>query len=258
MASQLRERIVSGAWAGGQRLGSELELTHEFGVSRVTVRKAISVLRDEGLVISRQGLGTFVRLVRAEQVLDRLETLDESLHNQGLKSVIEVVKFAYSQPRKPVQRMLELADGEEVLSISRLHSTSSGPVGLVEIAVPASVARLCRRKDIEEVPFYDLLPRIGINLGKAHQVIRAAAATKQFAAISGVAERAPVLVCERVTLDTHQRPMIHAVFTYRSDRFEFSIDLPVKRGITEWSPPGFSMTGNSIEPDKQRGKVNRR
>src|ERR1700685_1442756 len=83
VADQLRTQILQGELASGQRLGTEAALTAELGVSRVTLRKASAILRDEGLVVSRQGVGTFVQRPRAAQALDRLETLDVTLASQG-------------------------------------------------------------------------------------------------------------------------------------------------------------------------------
>jgi DNA-binding GntR family transcriptional regulator len=93
VAQQLRDHINRGIWVAGQRIPTEAELTAEFKVSRVTLRKAIAALRDEGMLAVQQGVGTFVKHQRAAQELDRLETLNTTLINQGYEPVTHVVEF---------------------------------------------------------------------------------------------------------------------------------------------------------------------
>jgi GntR family transcriptional regulator len=77
IADELRQRVESGELAAGALLPSESELSGAYDVSRVTVRKALDVLRDEGLVDSRQGFGWFVATDPVRQSLGRLGTIEE-------------------------------------------------------------------------------------------------------------------------------------------------------------------------------------
>jgi GntR family transcriptional regulator len=243
VADRLRAQIVHGELAAGQRLGTETELTAELGVSRVTLRKAIAVLREEGLVVSRQGVGTFVQRPRAAQALDRLETLDVTLTSQGYEPVTRVVAFEFAKPGSAIRAALDLAEDEEILRVRRVHSVVDGPIGVVDLAVPAQIGRLLSRDEVEHRPFYDLLPAYGIEVGPARQIIRASAASGELAAVTGLAEGEPVLVCERLTSDAAGRPIIHATFSYRSDRFEFHVSLADGRAATSWVPSGLAVTG---------------
>jgi DNA-binding GntR family transcriptional regulator len=98
------------------------------------------------------------------------------------------------------------------------------------------------RHDVENRPVYDLLPTIGIRVGPASQVIRAGAITKDLSEVSGIAEGMPVLLCERLTVDLDGRPIVHAAFTYRSDRFEFHISLSEGPQTASWVPSGLAVT----------------
>ncbi|MEI8323149.1 MAG: GntR family transcriptional regulator, partial [Actinomycetes bacterium] len=79
IAENLRERLVAGNFAAGQMLPSESELSAEFSASRVTVRRALEVLRDEGLVNARQGFGWFVPGDTVRQPLGKLATIEEQM-----------------------------------------------------------------------------------------------------------------------------------------------------------------------------------
>ena len=243
VADRLRAQILQGELTTGQRLGTEAELTAELGVSRVTLRKAIAVLREEGLVVARQGVGTFVQRPRAVQGLDRLETLDATLAKQGYEPVTRVVDFGFIKPASAIRTALELDDQDEILRVRRVHSVIDGPIGVVDLAVPESIGKMLSRHEVEHQPFYDLLPAYGFRVGRARQVIRASAASRELAAVSGMAEGEPVLVCERLTFDADEQPIIHATFTYRSDRFEFHVNLTDGPATTSWVPSGLAVTG---------------
>jgi GntR family transcriptional regulator len=243
VADRLRAQILRGQLAPGERLGTETELTAELGISRVTLRKAISVLREEGLVVSRQGVGTFVQRPRAVQALDRLETLDATLARQGFEPVTRVVEFEFARPGKAIRTALNLGEEDEILRVRRVHSVADGPVGVVDLAVPAHIGRLLSRDEVEHRPFYDLLPAYGIQVGPAQQVIGARAASRELAAMSGIAEGEPVLVCERLTFDAAGQPIIHATFSYRCDRFEFHVSLADGPAASSWVPSGLAVSG---------------
>ena len=77
IAEELKGRVMSGAYAAGRLLPSESDMSAEFSVSRVTIRKALEVLRDIGLVDARQGFGWFVAGETVRQPLARLATISE-------------------------------------------------------------------------------------------------------------------------------------------------------------------------------------
>ena len=85
IAAVLRERVQAGQFLAGRLLPSESELSTEFAVSRVTVRRALEVLREEGLVNARQGFGWFVASDPVSQSLGRLGTIEEQMVASGLQ-----------------------------------------------------------------------------------------------------------------------------------------------------------------------------
>ena len=101
IADELRHRVESGELAAGALLPSESELSGAYDVSRVTVRKALDVLRDEGLVDSRQGFGWFVATDPVRQSLGRLGTIEAQLAELGVGSERRVVGFGFrAAPRE--------------------------------------------------------------------------------------------------------------------------------------------------------------
>jgi len=179
IAGDLREDVASGRLAPGAVLPSEADLAGSYGVSRVTVRKALEVLRQEGLVDARQGFGWFVPVDRVRQTLGDLTTIEAELAAQG---------------REPVRRVLSFRFVDDELEVVRVNLADGQPFALVTVWCPAEVGRHLSPDDVERSTFYDLLP---VPVAGVDQVIRAAAADERDADVLGVPLGSPLLVAER-------------------------------------------------------------
>ncbi|HAS10389.1 MAG TPA: hypothetical protein DCS55_07715, partial [Acidimicrobiaceae bacterium] len=115
IADDLRRQITSGDLAAGAVLPSEADLAGSYGVSRVTVRKALELLRSEGLIGSRQGFGWFVAVPVVRRSLATLSTIEADLAAQGREPVRKVLSFRFrdldGEPELEVVRV-NLADGQ--------------------------------------------------------------------------------------------------------------------------------------------------
>lgn len=106
IANSLRTRIEAREFFAGRVLPSESELSVEFKVSRVTVRRALEVLRDEGLVVSRQGFGWVMASDQVTQSLGRLGTIEEQMLANGMQSERRIVEFNFEKANRKVAKVL--------------------------------------------------------------------------------------------------------------------------------------------------------
>ncbi|MFM8648907.1 MAG: GntR family transcriptional regulator, partial [Actinomycetota bacterium] len=118
IAEDVRRRVVDGEYAAGSLLPSEAELGAEFDASRVTVRRALEVLRDDGLVDARQGFGWFVASAALRQSLGRLATLESQLVDGGIRPERRILEFAFERASRAVKSVL---GAEQVLRVKRLN-----------------------------------------------------------------------------------------------------------------------------------------
>jgi GntR family transcriptional regulator len=220
IADELRARVEAGEYGAGRLLPSEAELSTRFGASRVTVRRALEVLRDEGLVSSRQGFGWFVATDPVRQSLGRLATVEGQLAAEGVTSERKVLDFRFIKPPARVHRHL---DGDAVLRVRRLNLADGQPFALVTVWCPEEYGAELSRADVERSPFYEL---IGVPLGGAVQTIGAAAASATEADLLGVPEGSPVLRCERITRSVDGVPVLMSEHVFPSHLTEFVVDLP--------------------------------
>lgn len=251
VADQLRQRILSGELTPGDQLESEIELAKELSVSRATVRGALEVLQNEGRISKQQGARSIVLPVVVTQALADLKTLDDVIMAQGLSSTMQIVRYLFERPTPAVAEELGISENSEVLSVRRLHLVEDEPIATVDLAIDAVLAADLSRRDIEEHAFYDLFPaRLGIRVGRAEQRVRADVAGPEDAELLGAAEGAPILVCERITYSDRSQPLVHAVFRYRGDRFEFHSSLSSFERNVSWALPGLAHKAGSATQEK--------
>ena len=218
IAEELRARVRSAA--PGSVLPSEADLSAEFGASRVTVRRALELLRDDGVLAARQGFGWFVATEPVRQRLERLGTIEGSVAGAGRAAARQVMEFAFVPAPSHVGAVLGVT---EVLRVKRVNLADGEPFAVVTVWCPAALGRDLSRADVERRPFYELL---GIDLRGATQTIGAAAADAADAALLAVPEGAPLLTCERITTDTTGKPVLLSEHRFPAHRTEFVVDLP--------------------------------
>ena len=218
IADELRGRLA--AVGVGQVLPSEADLSTEFGVSRVTIRKALEILRDEGLVDARQGFGWYVAGEPLRQHLDELGTIEGQLEARGMHTERRVLEFAFGAAPAAVARVLGT---DQVLRVKRVNLADGAPFAVVTVWCPADLGQHLSRRDVERQPFYEL---IGVPLRGATQTIGADSVDSVDAALLGVPPSSPVLRCQRITTDVQGRPVLMSEYVFPARRTEFVVELP--------------------------------
>ena len=219
IAAVLRERIASGVIAPGGMLPSESEMSTEFDVSRVTIRRALEVLREEGSVNARQGLGWFATGAAVSQSLGVLGTIEEQMVANGMVSERHVVEYAFEKATKTVAKTL---DADQVLRVKRVNTADGEPFAVVTVWCPAEMGKRLSRHDVERSPFYELLD---IQLKTATQTIGADAATADEAKLLEIPVGSPVLRCERVTRDADGRAVLLSHHVFPAHKTNFVVEL---------------------------------
>jgi GntR family transcriptional regulator len=218
IAEDLRARVLDSP--GGSVLPSEAELSAEFDASRVTIRRALELLRDEGLVGARKGFGWFVATEPVRQHLGRLGTIEDQLAGSGKHSERRVEEFAFGPPPP---RVRELLGPGQVLRVKRVNLADGEPFAVVTVWCPAALGQRLSRDDVERRPFYELM---GIALRGATQTIGADSAEPADAELLGVPVGSPILRCERVTTDVEGHPVLVSEHLFPARRTEFVVELP--------------------------------
>ncbi len=234
IADDLRARIGDGDLQGRRLLPSEAELSAGYAASRVTVRKALDQLREQGLVDSRQGFGWFVADEPIRQHLGRLGTIEEQLEADGRRSERRIVDFRFVDP--PPRVAAVLGPGP-VLRVARVNLADGEPFARVTVWCPERLGADLSRAQVAERSFLELLP---LKLGGAVQTIEAQAASDDDAALLEIPAGSPVLVCERVTSAADGTPVLVAEHVFPGHRSAFTVDLP-RLDVASMAPSGLRL-----------------
>ncbi len=235
IAEDLRSRVGRGEFGAGKLLPSESELSGAYAASRITIRKALEVLRDEGLVDARQGFGWFVAADPLRQSFGRLGTIEAQLAASGVRSERRVLDFGFV-PAPP--RARQVLGAATVLEVRRLNLADDEPFARVTVWCPDDLGASISRDDVERSSFYELLD---VPLGGAVQTIGAALASPDDAALLEVPVGSAVLRCERTTSTSDGRPVLLSEHVFPAHRTEFLVDLPL--ADQSIAPSGLRLLG---------------
>lgn len=202
----LRREIESGALV--ERLPGEVELAARYGVTRMTVRQALTALVNEGMLVRRRGVGTFVAQNANRRNMSRLTGFTEDVRNEG-RTVDTRMLTQRIEPTSPdVAVALELAPGAHVVHVARLRIVDGAPMIIQRSWVPYERCPDLWNEPLVEGSLYATLRgRYGIELRRADQRIAAEAATQEHAQLLEVPVRSPLLRVERLTFDGSNLPI---------------------------------------------------
>lgn len=221
LARNLRNHIASGEIDPGSALPSERDLSEITGMSRVTVRKGIDQLIEEGVLFRKQGSGTFVAK-RIEAPNSALSGFSDDARSRGEDpGVIWMIK-GYASPTEEEAAALGISTATRVVRLGRIRLSGGEPLAIEHAVVPAEfLPDLERLKD----SLYELLEENGVRPVSGTQRIRAALATPTEAGMLCIQEKAEVLRIERLTRTRDGRALEFTRSAYRGDRYDFVSDL---------------------------------
>jgi len=195
IADVLRGRLGAGEFPAGKILPSEAELGASYSASRVTIRKALEVLRGEGLVAARQGFGWFAAASPLPQTLTGLATIERQLADSGRRSERRIVDFQFVAAPDHVRPLL----GKRVLETRRVHLADGMPFARVTVWCREDLGAELSKAQVERASFYELLP---ITVGSAAQTIGAGLIDPADSELLEVPTASAALVVKRTTHDT--------------------------------------------------------
>ncbi|MEX1256733.1 MAG: GntR family transcriptional regulator [Gemmatimonadota bacterium] len=226
ISSCLRKKIDSGALEPHAQLPSEHELCDRFGVSRVTVRRALQTLEADGAVYRRQGLGSFVCERRVPGGLVRLTDFAEDMRRAGMEASSRVLHQANEPCPVPVAEHLGVAPGSPVIRLDRIRLGDGEPVALDRTWLPPYYAQLLEGHDLAGDTLYQVLEKeYGIAALSARLRISATVADDALAGPLDVAPGAPLLLIERTSRTLGAKAIYFQRRFYRSDRIAYELEV---------------------------------
>jgi GntR family transcriptional regulator len=225
----LRDEIRRGIFVAGNALPKEESLCQRFGVSRITVRRALADLAALGLVERRQGIGNFVRRdVPGRRERPTLSLLD-GLRRTADETKVSVIGVSQGVPPADVADLLQLAPGVAAVRAERLRSIGPTPVMLTDSWVPMALGRRLTVAALRKRPLYEILLGQGVVLGRVVQELNAVVADPMRAERLGVEVGSPLLKLVRLLHGQDARPVQYLEVYLSSERSRFLMDIPAEQ-----------------------------
>lgn len=222
----IERNINSGEWQPGAQIPSERELCEQYGISRITVRQALSELVNEGRLVRYAGRGTFVAAQPFVQGTTRLSGFTSDMHGQGRRASNRVLHIAEEEATSGIARALRILPGAPVLVLKRIRLADDEPMAVETAYLPADRFRSLLGEDLASQSLYGLLEdQFGIVPTRAEQTVQAIACSEAEARMLGIAPQTPVLYMNRTTYSQHDAAFERTESYYRGDRYLFRIEL---------------------------------
>ena len=223
VAEQFERAILDGSIAPGERIDNEVALAQKLGLSRPTMRQAIQVLVDKGMLVRKRGVGTQVVHGKIRRSVE-LTSLFDDLSAAGQKPRTEVIAVGKVAADEDVARELQLSKGADVWSLERLRFVDRQPLAHMHNYLPIDVVDL-EAIDLSETGLYAHLRSSGIVMRVARQRIGARGAAVDEAKLLGERKGAPLLTMQRTAYDNAGRAVEYGRHAYRPDLYAFELTL---------------------------------
>lgn len=220
--SQVAQGILSG------QIPSERQFMETYNVSRSTVRTAVNLLVQEGILEKRHGKGTFVSLKPIHDWLGNLTSTTETIHQMGMKPGAKLITH---YPLIPDSRIQKQTGFQEAYFIKRIRYADDIPIGVEHHYYPLDIGMKLAEYDLDNATLYDLIENtLGIQFAQANQTITSGPIKSEDKAYLEIPPQSHVLIAERIIKDQADRVIEMEEAFYRSDMYTFKLNLSRKFG----------------------------
>jgi GntR family transcriptional regulator len=222
----LLEAIRRGRLAPGEPLPSERELAETLGISRMTVRRALTNLEVRGRLQSQVGKGWYVSPAKVEQHLHELTSFSADMSALGYTVQSELLDLLKIDADEHLAREMGISLGASVFLLKRRRFLDGGPTGLEKARISEQVCPGLDRFDFEHESLYRVMrDEYGLILAYATQQIEASRADSRESSLLEIEEGAPVLRCTRTAHGLDRVVVEYATGVYRGDRYKYRVRL---------------------------------
>jgi GntR family transcriptional regulator len=216
LAADLQHKLEAGQFGANAPLPAERDLAATYQVSRDTVRKAIRLLEEQGVLYSDHGRGTFAAPESVRQMSRFLDSFTEDTINRGGTPGQNILLMETVAASMAVASLLQVEASMPLLRIKRVRLMNGAPVGLQDSYLKLPAGAVLRRAELERRGslYRILIEDLGIKPSESLESVGAIAAQPDDAGLLGVAPGTPLLICERVMLSDRREPVEYCEMRY--------------------------------------------
>ena len=221
----LRQEIEDGVYTDDAPMAGEMSLAERFDVSRITIRKAMDRLTQEGWVERQRGRGTFVRgRGTPSPVGASLSGNIENLVAMGLQTDVALIELTYAPAPAQVCAAMGVAPGTVMQRAVRVRSHEGVPFSHLTTWLPEEIGRSFTAEELQRTPLLRLIERAGHRIASASQAITAKLATPEVAQLLRIEPGEALLSVRRQVEDEQGQVVEYITGLYRPDTYEHQMD----------------------------------
>lgn len=246
----LRAMIDDGGWPVGHRVAPERELAREYGVSLITVRRALDELAREGRLERTRGRGTFVIATRIDRDLDEPLSFSEEMNRRGFHPTTRLIGSRPEVASELVAAALELEPGSPALFVERLRVADGDPFLLEQAHLSAERFPGLLNSDFETSSLYRILDeRYGTHVSRTRETFEPVLLRTREAGLLGVKPRTPALLVDGVSFSDEGIPVEFSHTFVRGDKTRYYVERNVRVIRERGRPrPEGRPTASTVQP----------
>lgn len=226
LEDQLLEAVASGDLMPGEPLPSEREFSKSLGISRMTVRRALTDLEARGRLRSQVGKGWYVSTAKIEQKLEQLSGFSADMRAIDLDVKSQLIEFTCQPANAKLAHLLGIDPGDPVYHLDRIRLINGDPIGLEYPRIPAAVCPGLERFDFTRDSIYRVMrDEYGLTLDHAYQSIEATLVNWHEAKLLMVDPGVPAIRGKRTVFDPQGVVVEVSTAVYRGDRYKYQLEL---------------------------------
>ncbi|UYB60130.1 GntR family transcriptional regulator (plasmid) [Klebsiella michiganensis] len=229
IAEQLDIRINSSHYPVGSALPSEENLAVEFGVSRMTIRKAVNILVNAGLVTRRQGSGTYVSRKNVYQENSSVTGLTELAESKGKKIETKVISFEVIPAPRSIAEQLRVLQGESIFSSRRIRFVDNVPVVVEDSYMPVRLFRNLSILHLEHSKFNFIEKDCGMIIDGYTEGLTPVLSDKTISFLMNIPEHTPLLRITSVYYDNKGNYLNFSIMYRNTNKYQVEYKLKRNR-----------------------------
>lgn len=222
----LKDQIRSGLYEEGSLIPSEAKLQSRYGVSRITVRRAIAELENDGYVQRKKGKGSIVTKREKYRDIFAFKSFSDDTRDKGETPGSIILELRNVTANNQVARALDIKAGEEVIFVKRLRLMNGRVVAMHDTFVSGRYGfKIESEPGDSTLSLYEVYEKHGIELSHAEETIEVMMPSPDIQQHLFISSHEPVFYRERITYDIDGKPVEFSQNHYRGDRFKYAVRM---------------------------------
>ena len=224
IAFDIKEDILSEKYKPNEQLPFEKELCEKYNVSKMTVKKALDLLVNDGLIIKRRGSGTFVKDItekEIQRIIEKKQFSGLTTTSIGHKVTSKVLEFKIINVTKEIADILKIEEDEFIYFVHRVRYVDDKAVVIEKTYIPLNLIPGMKLADVKKSIYGYIKDKLGLNIQSAHSTVRAMKSDELDRKYLNLEKDEPILEVERVAYLDNGKVFEYSFSRHRYDKFEF-------------------------------------